>query len=78
MGADTVDDLHAAEDLAGTLATALDEVLPWITNESARIREVGAIEWFNAYCRPTCAWLYEGECREADPTCGCLCGHGED
>lgn len=76
MGADTVDDLHAAEDLAGTLATALDEVLPWIANESARRRAVDAIEWFNAYCRPTCAWLYEGECREADPTCGCLCGHG--
>lgn len=77
MGADTVDDLHAAEDLAGHLAWALRRALPWIFEEAARRDALNALASFDTHCRPTCAWLYEGECREGDPTCGCLCGHGE-
>jgi hypothetical protein len=78
MGADTVDDLHAAEDLAGHLAWALKHLLSSVTDDLARRRAQDALAHYETFCRPTCAWPYEGECREADPTCGCPCGHGED
>lgn len=77
MSMDTVDDLHYAEDLAGSLTVALRGLLAPGADPAARNRALGALAQFDTYCRPTRAWRYEGECREGD-TCGCLCGHGED
>lgn len=87
---DTVDDLHAAEEMASRFAAEAKDLLLWI--ELAR--QAGArfplmpsshgnlkrlVEEWNTYCRPGCG--AEGEagsldCEEGD-TCGCPCGHAD-
>lgn len=81
MSMDTVDDLHYAEDTAGTLAHHLRAVLDagldpdklgpaWAQAETA-------LGGFDEYCRPTCGARDGDECLEGD-TCGCLCGHADE
>lgn len=86
MSADSVDDLHAAEDMAGTLAAALERLLDTARGYNPLVNEGEAgttakarlVEW-DSYCRPTCG--AEGDPVEAEETCdepdtcGCPCGH---
>lgn len=82
MSADTVDDLHAAEDHAGVLAAALRELLDALgpdaypsdldeARQSARV----ALTAHATACRPTCSALNleDGECLEGFEHCGCPC-----
>lgn len=79
MSNDTVDDLHAAEDYAGSLAAALEELLA-LTRDVAidaavtagldldryratRARGVALVDGWGDYCRPTCG-------AEGDPDSG--------
>jgi hypothetical protein len=80
--ADTVDDLHVAENHAGGLALhALVVVIAWESGDhhdlatAIEALEARAGRWVN-YCRPTCQFKTEGKCQECDPeSCGCPCGH---
>ena len=79
MSADTVDDLHAAEDAAGALARSGRVVLDaWESGDLAGAVQGLAVhvEAWEQYCRPTCRWRSEGECRDDPGSCGCPCGHG--
>lgn len=84
MSADSVDDLHAAEDMAGTLAAALERLLDTARGYNPLIADAGVMakvrlaEW-EKFCRPTCGAhgdpeVADGECEYPD-TCGCPCGH---
>jgi hypothetical protein len=84
MSADTVDDLHQAEDLAGTLAGILDRLITaGALNDHPDLASAaitGRAAWAD-YCRPTCG--AEGDPAAAEETCedpeccGCPCGHGD-
>ena len=74
MSADSVDDLHYAEDIIGTLRAALRKVVDIddagdLTDLIDEIRP--ALDEAEAYCRPTCGHLDFGECH--DDCCGCPC-----
>ena len=84
MSADTVDDLHCAEDLAGTLEAALRNLLDVLDGMPVRDdRYAPALQAAQAalveaetYCRPSCCFLDEGECMSGDDEyCGSPCGH---
>ncbi len=73
--ADTVDDLHAAEDFAGRAVEALRTLAAG--QEFVSYRDIDAIvaDW-DSYCRPTCNPNDDGphdEVCEEGPTCGCPC-----
>lgn len=80
MSADTVDDLHAAEDLAGQAVEALRQLTD-PTADSWRLgvaRQTAAalIHHWDSYCRPTCNPNDDGdhdEVCEEGPSCGCPC-----
>lgn len=85
MSIDTVDDLHTAEDFAGTAVLAARGLLaavvasdvgePWLQRLAealSRLVQLGAA--WDLYCRPSCTFLDTGECQSGD-TCGCPCGH---
>lgn len=83
MSADTVDDLHAAEDMAGTFANLLDRIVKaGHLNGDADLAShaISAVAQMAGYCRPTCGAEGdpEGECDSGDPsTCGCPCRHAD-
>lgn len=91
MATDMVDDIHCAEDRIGllehVLRVLLDEPLmpkldkvPFSDDEKSYENAVRAARLaldFEEYCRPSCAWRWEGECQDGD-CCGCPCGHGEE
>ncbi len=69
MSTDSVDDLHAAEDMAGTAVKALAELVAGLSGEMSWEEEhawdeVAAfanarviVSSWDAYCRPTCCYL---------------------
>lgn len=84
MSADTVDDLHCAEDMMGSLEGALRRLLDVI---DVQLVVEGSYQFATAvdqarcvlveaenYCRPSCCFLDEGECLDGED-CGCPCGH---
>lgn len=82
--ADTVDDLHAAEDMAGSFAAALAALLAATpdrrVNAYAPLRQAAEtgrarVEEWGDYCRPTCQFRANGECDDDPDTCGCPCNH---
>lgn len=91
MSADTVDDLHVAEDGWATAVALLGRVAnfaverPW-----TGLADAGGYEEFrtllsaihvgaaalDGYCRPTCGAEGDPDSDECgDDTCGCACGH---
>lgn len=81
MSTDTVDDLHAAEEMAGRLCAALEALYLTptddpLTYEAALDDARAAIRGGETYCRPSCSTGDDGECLEGD-TCGCPCGHAD-
>lgn len=83
MSGDTVDDLHAAEDLVGLLTGALDSLVLSLTGPPADYNvyaealdgAIAALAEGQTYCRPSCEheddeWLC-GDC------CGCPGHHAE-
>lgn len=89
MSLDTVDDLLAAEEAAGSLAAALAALLEAsplpnttsIPTEYGRARSgaLALVSGWSQYCRPTCG--AEGDAHSdacSDPTCGCPCGHTDE
>lgn len=86
MSMDDTDDLHLAEDMAGSLAAALAELMGVESGEpddSDVSREIWgnarvALAGWNSYCRITCrADGAYGDDAECDETCGCPC-HDRD
>lgn len=79
MSADMVDNLHYAEDRVGLLETRLKEAQEWVDSDHPLWFHI-ASALSDTYCRPSCAWLWEGECQDEDgeDNCGCPCGHGEE
>lgn len=79
MSADCVDDIEAAEDMAGTLAQAIRAIVlsETFAEMTTTIRAAAVVaEAWDDYCRPTCRFLEEGECQDDDPDCcGCPCDH---
>lgn len=74
----TLDDLANAEDMAATLARALQTMLEEGCFE-AEARAVDALAEFAGYCRDSCGYLDDGDCHAADPgVCGCICGHTDE
>lgn len=72
-------DLEGAEDLAGVLAKALQDVLDAACGFDATRRALDALAEFSGYCRPSCGYLDDGECHAEDPArCGCFCGHADN
>ena len=80
---DTVDDLHAAEDFAGTAVAVLADIVRLAERRGAVIEVQRVIsdarmvvEHWATYCRPTCNPNDDGDhdvvCEEG-PTCGCPC-----
>jgi hypothetical protein len=65
MSADVVDDLHAAEDMAGRLAEALRFVLADVDFDGQVDARVALASW-DEYCRPGCGWRDQGVCDDAD------------
>lgn len=86
MSADIVDDLHAAEDAASTLAFQLAAVLdadahnnvPPAYRHETQLAARATLATWQTYCRPTCqAYGDANACEDDDPECcGCPCDHG--
>jgi hypothetical protein len=69
MSIDTVDDLHGAEDLVGSLAFEVARLR--LGREPTREEGLAVI---SDYCRPSCGFRTDGVCADGDD-CGCLCDH---
>lgn len=83
MSVDVVDDLHAAEDMAGLLCSALEQLMaaeggePNENAEPVWVNARAAVEAWRSYCRPGCGadGVHE-DCEDSDPECcGCPCIH---
>lgn len=83
MGADIVDDLHAAEDMAG-MAVAVLAILMDATPPADPASDAGhalsqartVLRVWDSYCRPSCNPNDDGphdEVCEEGATCGCPC-----
>lgn len=81
LSADTIDDLHDAEDRIGQLTSALGrliaayEVAAWLSPDV--IATVKALAT-STYCRPSCGADGPRAACEADDDCGCPCHASED
>lgn len=85
MSADSVDDIHAAEDFAGAAVACLVKLrnlivaLPTETvGARACVSEALAlIASWESYCRPTCQADGDPDFEDCDEGeyCGCPCGH---
>lgn len=80
---DVVDDLHAAEEMAGQLADTLRRVLdhPVEAGAYAAVMAEGRqlVASWTGYCRPGCG-AHGGidQCASGEPEyCGCPCGHAD-
>lgn len=72
------DELSSAEDLAATLARALQSILDNGCFD-AEAQAIDALAEFAGYCRESCGFLDDGVCHHPHPNeCGCICGHHED
>lgn len=82
MSTDTVDDLHAAEDMIGRLSAALERalMLPRVDQDDADAYQAVAEAAAAArdYCRPSCGFNDDGDCASGEATCGCPCEHGAE
>lgn len=81
MTADTIDDLHAAEDEVGVLRGALEQLIAALDDDTGngygeQLDNARKVLSQGAGCRPTCRFDEEGSCQEDDPECcGCPCDH---
>lgn len=75
MSTDVVDDLHAAEDMIGTLMTAIDAIVgAWESGDLAgAVNEAAGLT--GPWCRPSCGAEGDEGIDCGDDTCGCPCGH---
>lgn len=84
MSDDTVDDLHGAEDFAGSCVAVLEEIVREFHDPSGPgamdglvSRAAVLVDGWVSYCRPSCGAHGDPEfedCSE-DDCCGCPCGH---
>lgn len=74
MSADTIDDLHAAEDRIGELRATIDAYCSTETPGPRNMLRAAAMSW----CRPSCGYMIDGDCLAGEDTCGCTCDHPDD
>ena len=82
MSADTVDDLHYAEDQVSRLAWQVAHLKLGL-RDGDLVPPAAFEAEMDGYCRPTCGWMSttdpaDRECESGGADdCGCLCGHPE-